>query len=233
VPFYFASDVHLRDDRPERARRFARWVDGLGAADTLWILGDLCDFWAATRQAGSSAGRCPGLRALAAFRDRGGVLNLVAGNHDLWLGPYYERWLGVPFVAEPVALNVYGRRLRLVHGHLLGARRRWKAAMESRAFFRLFSALPAFVARPLDRKLERTNERGRLASEERHLQVFRRYAREHSADSDLVVIGHVHRQVQELADDYRLIVLGGWHERVSYLRIDESGVSLRSERDPE
>ena len=43
---YFASDVHLRLDRPERGRRFARFVGGLEpGVDTLTIVGDLCDFW--------------------------------------------------------------------------------------------------------------------------------------------------------------------------------------------
>ena len=227
MPVYFASDVHLRSDRPARARRFAHWLAGLAESDSLWIVGDLCDFWAATRQTESQIRDCPGMRALAEFRARGGALHIIAGNHDLWLGPLYERLLGVAFVPEPVDVTVHGLRAHLVHGHLLGARRRWKAAMESQAFFRAFAALPAFAARPLDRLLENTNERGRLASEERHLAVFRRYARQR-ANAGLVVIGHVHRSVQELHEDYRLVVLGGWHDRTNYLRIDESGAVLRS-----
>jgi UDP-2,3-diacylglucosamine hydrolase len=233
VPAFFASDVHLRLDRPERARRFARWVGTLAGTDTLWIVGDLCDFWAAARHRDVRSAPCCGLRALAEFRARGGALHLVAGNHDLWLGPLYERVLGVAFEAEPVDLRVYGLRVRLVHGHLLGARRLWKAGMESQAFFHGFAMLPGVVARPLDRMLEHTNDRGRVASEERHLAVFRRYAREQARHADLVVVGHVHRAVCERTDEYRLVVLGGWHDRTNYLRIDDTGATPRSEPDPE
>lgn len=232
MPLYFASDVHLRLDRPERARRFARWVDRLSAEDSLWIVGDLCDFWCATRQAEAFRGACPGLRGLAAFRARGGRLSIIPGNHDFRLGVYYESALGATFLPEPVDLDAFGLRVRLVHGHLLGARRKWKAAMESRAFFQGFARLPTAVADPLDRLLEQTNDKGRLASEERHLGVFRRYAQGVQGKADLLVIGHVHRQVDEPADGLRLVVLGGWHDRANFLKIDESGATLHSESEP-
>jgi UDP-2,3-diacylglucosamine hydrolase len=114
-----------------------------------------------------------------------------------------------------------------VHGHLLGARRSWKAAMESHAFFRAFGLLPGPFARPLDRVLIWKNERGLLADEERHLAVYRTYAASCRAVADLVVIGHVHRAVDEAPSRPRLIVLGGWQHRSSYLRIDEGGATFR------
>lgn len=211
----------------------ARWADRLGAGDTIWAGGDLCDFWCATRQTEAQTEQCPGLRALIAFRARGGILNIIPGNHDLWLGPFYERFLGASFLLEPVDVEAHGLRIRLVHGHLLGARQRWKAVMESRAFFQAFARLPATVARPLDRLLEQTNDQGRLRSEERHLDVFRRYARGQEGNRDLVVIGHVHRQVDEMTGGARLLVLGGWHVRTNFLKIDESGATLHSESDPD
>lgn len=229
---YFTSDVHLRLDRPERDRRFARWVNGLEASDTLWIVGDLCDFWGATRQSEAETASGPGLRALEAFHSRGGDLSIIPGNHDLWLGPFYERVLGARFLAEPVDLEVHGLRLRLVHGHRLGARRLWKACMESRAFFAGFARAPSILADPLDHLLEQSNDRGRRASEERHLAVFRRYTQEQVEGADLVIIGHVHRQVDEPGSRPRLVVLGGWHDRANYLRIDASGAVLVSEPDP-
>ena len=231
MPVYFASDVHLRSDRPERALRFARWVGRLQAEDTVWIVGDLCDFWCATRQGRAQTEQCPGLIALASFRARGGSLNILPGNHDVWLGPFYERFLQACFVAEPVDIQVCGFTVRLVHGHLLGARRRWKAGMESRAFYHAFARLPRLVANPLDRLLEQANENGRLASEERHLRVFRRYASGLPTGEDMVIFGHVHRQVDELAGGCRLIVLGGWHDSTNYLKIDQTGALLRSEAD--
>ncbi len=229
---YFASDVHLRFDYPERGRRFGHWVSGLGGDETLWIAGDLCDFWYQARQRHVDPRSCPGLRALADFRSRGGTLNIIPGNHDRWLGPFYEDVLGASFLPEPVDIEAYGLRIRIVHGHMLGARPYWKECMEAQAFLRGFSLLPSPIAHVLDWLMNLSNQRSRLASEERHLKVYRRYARERAGWHDLMVFGHVHRTVDESQASPRVVVLGGWHDRASFLKIDESGAKLITEADP-
>jgi UDP-2,3-diacylglucosamine hydrolase len=229
VSFYLASDVHLRMDRPDRGRRFSSWVSGLSETDSVLIAGDLCDFWMAARSSESELMNCDALRALAEFRERGGSLRVMAGNHDRWLCPFYERALGATIVAEPFDATVHGIRLHLVHGHLLGARRKWKAAMESQQFFRAFGKLPSPLATRLDELLEKKNTRGLDEDERRHLAVFRRYASSRRGLADLVVIGHVHRAVDEpgqAASEPRMIVLGGWQHGSSYLRFDASGASF-------
>lgn len=173
--------------------------------------------------------KCHGLRALADFNARGGSLRVMAGNHDRWLCPFYERALGASIVAEPFDQVVHGIRLHLVHGHLLGARRRWKAAMESQPFFRAFGKLPSPLASRLDQLLESKNTRGLGNDERRHLAVFRQYASSKRGLADLVVIGHVHRPVNEHGadtSDPRMIVLGGWQHGSSYLQLDASGASF-------
>ncbi len=50
VADYILSDVHLRYDRPDRGERLARVVSEMGRIDRLVIVGDLCDFWLASRQ---------------------------------------------------------------------------------------------------------------------------------------------------------------------------------------
>ncbi len=233
VAHYFASDVHLRDDHPERDARFRIWLGELGPTDALWIVGDLCDFWMGSRDSARRLAEYPSLKALADFRHRGGSLAVMAGNHDVWLCPFYERVLGAEIVQEPADRVIHGCRVRMVHGHLLGARRLWKAGMESHAFFLAFGCLPGPVARPLDRALERKNERGLLDDEERHLRVYRDYAASCRDLADLVVMGHVHRAVDEAATaGPRMIVLGGWQNHSSYLKIDESGASFHLVPDP-
>ncbi len=229
---YLASDVHLRADHPERDRRFRAWLGRLTPADDLIIVGDLCDFWMGARSSESQLAAYPSLADLAEFRRRGGSLAIMAGNHDEWLCPFYERVLGARIISEPHDMTVHGLRIRLVHGHRLGARRMWKAAMESRAFFRAFGRIPGPVAGLLDRALARKNERGLLEDEERHLKVYRSYASSCRDVADLVVIGHVHRPVNESGSDPRLIVLGGWQHRSSYLAIDQRGAHFHIIPDP-
>ena len=93
MAFYLASDVHMRSDRPEPPP-----VRALGAGienDTsLLIAGDLCDFWMVAREDENDFMKCAGIAALRDFRTRGGSLEILPGNHDLWACPYYERVLG-------------------------------------------------------------------------------------------------------------------------------------------
>jgi UDP-2,3-diacylglucosamine hydrolase len=233
VAHYFASDVHLRGDRPDRDRRFRAWLARCTTADDLVIVGDLCDFWMGARFSEDRLAAYPSLADLAAFRRRGGSLAIMPGNHDEWLCRFYERVLGARIIAEPHDMTVHGLRVRLVHGHRLGARRLWKAAMESRAFFRAFGWIPAPIASGLDQVLAWKNERGLLDDEERHLKVYREYATTCRDVADLVVIGHVHRPVDESGSAPRMVVLGGWHRQSSYLTIDERGASFHVLREGE
>jgi UDP-2,3-diacylglucosamine hydrolase len=184
---------------------------------------------------GEGDGACPpacdGLRALAGFRGRGGAVSILVGNHDSWLGPYYEKALGLDLRVEPLDLLVHGIRVRLVHGHLLEPHRGWKKWMEGQSFLRLFRGLPGPAAVVLDRLLQWKNVRSRPSDERHYYAVFRRYADRCRGEADLVVVGHVHTPLDDHARDPRLVVLGGWHAQSSYLKIDDAGASLLIETD--
>lgn len=229
---YFTSDVHLRLDRPERGRRFARWVETLGKDDSLTIVGDLCDFWFAARQAQTGLKSCPGLKALADFRANGGQLTIMPGNHDGWLGPFYEDELGARFVPEPLEVEVYGLRLLIRHGHLLGGHPVWKRGMESRSFLTAFQNLPPQLASFFDHCLERRNKKKSEADVTRQLATYRRYAQSCVGQADVVLLGHVHRSFDDAKSSPRLIIPGGWFGQSSFVKVDSSGASLIVETPP-
>jgi UDP-2,3-diacylglucosamine hydrolase len=231
VAHYFASDVHLRFDQADRDRRFHAWLGRLTSADSLIVAGDLCDFWMGARYREVELLRSASLKALAEFRRQGGALGIMAGNHDAWLASFYKSALGAELIHEPHDVTIYGLRLRLVHGHLLGARRFWKSWLESRTFFEAFSMTPRPLANWLDQILTRRNEQTLDADEARHMRIFRNYAESCRDTADLVVIGHVHAPADLVELRPRLIVLGGWQHRTSYLKIDETGVSFHVEED--
>ena len=176
--------------------------------------------------------RCESLKTLADFGRRGGAIAIMPGNHDAWLCPFYANELGARILPDPHDLTIHGLRLHLVHGHLLGARRAWKGWMESHAFFNGFSRMPQPLARVLDSVLSWNNDRKLEADEDRHLRVFRAYAARFEGLADLVVMGHVHRTVDDAHARPRMIVLGGWQAaRSSFLKVDESGASFHVEHD--
>ncbi len=217
MPDYFLSDVHLRLDRPDRGDRLARLVDRLGPADRLTVVGDLCDFWFAARQLRGDPNRCSGLRSLARFRDRGGAVVALGGNHDAWLGPFYEQTFGARFVAESLDLDLGGLRAHVAHGHKVGALTSWKAVMESRAFLAGFRRLPGPIADALGSVLESSNRSRQDAFDRRGLEAFRAFAGTFAGRADLVILGHVHKPLDTGDSRPRLVVLGGWHAASSYL----------------
>ena len=214
---YFLSDVHLRLDHPERGERLAHLVDRLGPTDALTIVGDLCDFWFGARQMTADPMTCPGLRALAQFRARGGEITSLAGNHDAWLGPFYEQTFGARFGPASLERNLAGQRTLITHGHRFGARTNWKAGLESRAFLAAFRTLPAWAANRLGDQLNRTNSQNQDVFDRRGRAIYEAQVERLGNRYDRVILGHVHQPW----DSSKLVILGGWQEGSAYLVWDE------------
>jgi UDP-2,3-diacylglucosamine hydrolase len=225
VADYFLSDVHLRLDQPERGRRLARLVDRFGADETLTIVGDLCDFWFAARQRNVDPMTCEGLRSLASFRERGGAITILAGNHDIWLGPFYEQILGATFLPDDLDVEIQGLKLHIAHGHRLGAQTPWKAVLMSRAFFEAFRRVPTLLADALGAQLKRTNLKNQEAFDRKGLAIYRNYASKLVEPYDMVILGHVHSPLDTGPDRPRLVVLGGWFHHTSYLVLEHGSAA--------
>ncbi|MEI7924061.1 MAG: metallophosphoesterase [Planctomycetota bacterium] len=239
---YFTSDQHMTLRYPDRGERFARFIGLLNPGeDHLVIAGDLVDFWYAAREAGGL--QCvlePGLKALKEFVGKNGRVTLIAGNHDQHLGWYYEREFGLKFDPEPFERELDGCRIRVVHGHLLGGRSRWKGWMESRFFLRMFQQVPDFIANKLADQLKTYNSRNRKGDNLRHYMVFERYVKSlGDSDADFAILGHVHQTIftevemesipkfeNQAAARKSMVVLGHWFYQSSWLKIENGKASF-------
>lgn len=226
VPDFIAADIHIRLDQPARSLRFAAWVDKLARTDRLTIVGDLCDFWFVSREMHQDPMSSPGLNALARFRDRGGDLAILAGNHDAWIGEFYRQKLGARFVPDTLNLDLNGLRVHLAHGHRLGGVGWKKKLMESRAFLEAFRLTPDPIATLLEARLDRSNDLHRAHDDSRQACRFEAYARTLAGSHDLVVIGHLHTTIDRMFDGVRMIVPGSWHQKACFVRITEGQAEL-------
>lgn len=117
---YFASDQHFGAPTPESSRpredRFVAWLDHVKAdADTLFLVGDLFDFWFEYRTV-VPKGFIRVLGKLAELRDAGITIHFFVGNHDLWMHDYFEKELGIPVFHDNEEYEFAGKRFLVGHG---------------------------------------------------------------------------------------------------------------------
>lgn len=121
---YFASDFHL--GYPDRAtslvreRKLVAWLDSISDdADEIFLLGDVFDFWYEYTWV-VPRGFVRFLGKLAELSDAGVIINVVAGNHDLWYKDYLVTEVGARLLQQPVVREWNGKRFFMHHGHALG-----------------------------------------------------------------------------------------------------------------
>ena len=121
---YFCSDNHLgspnRNLSLEREKIFITWLDQIKAdAQAIFFLGDLFDFWFEYKKV-VPKGFTRLFGKLAELSDSGVDLFFFVGNHDCWIGNYFEDELGVNVFHKKVDLNIDNYNILIGHGDGLG-----------------------------------------------------------------------------------------------------------------
>jgi len=238
VTTLFISDLHLDGTRPDISAQFLEFLEREGRrAQALYILGDLFEAWIGDDDPDPDKRRV--IAGLRAVTDAGVKSFLIHGNRDFLIGKRFCRETGVQLLADGTVIDVYGRRVLLMHGDLL--------CIDDHAYQRLRrivrNPLVQFVMRRLTlRQRQRLAERMRAGSKE-HIasmdiaapeimdvnedEVRRTFAR---YGVDCIIHGHTHRPaIHEMQIDGHpavRIVLGDWYEQGSVLRWDSGGFQL-------
>jgi UDP-2,3-diacylglucosamine hydrolase len=236
VTTLFISDLHLDGARPDISAQFLEFLEREARrAQALYILGDLFEAWIGDDDPDPDKRRV--IAGLRSVTDAGVKTFLIHGNRDFLIGKRFCRETGIELLADGTVINLYGRRVLLMHGDLL--------CIDDHAYQRLRrivrNPLVQFVMRRLSlRQRQRLAERMREGSKE-HIasmdiaapqimdvnpdEVRRTFAR---YGVECIIHGHTHRPaVHELQIDGHealRIVLGDWYEQGSVLRWNERGL---------
>jgi UDP-2,3-diacylglucosamine hydrolase len=234
---FFVSDAHLGvDDAEQEAARTARLHDFLnslpGRAASLYIMGDLFDFWFEYATA-IPRRHFTTLAVLAKLREAGVDVAYMNGNHDFWLGTFFRDTLGLRTLDGPVTVEAQGRRLWLHHGDGLvggdlGYRvlRRVLRAPLSIALYRL---LHPDLGIPLARAVSRWSRHSRGIGELRPEPLWREIAEPaFRSGHDAAIIGHFHHAYARREPGREFFVLGDWIERFTYLELSGGKLELRT-----
>jgi UDP-2,3-diacylglucosamine hydrolase len=116
---FFISDLHLCDARPDINRVFFDFLRGPAReAESLYILGDLFEYWAGDDDLGDPFNRSVAA-ALTEFSRTGIPLKLMHGNRDFLLDGKFATTCGGSLLDDPHTLDLFGTRTVLMHGDTL------------------------------------------------------------------------------------------------------------------
>ena len=237
-PTLFISDLHLDGERPDITAQFLEFLEReVRQAHALYILGDLFEAWI-----GDDDPDPDKRRVIAVLRSltHGGVpVYFIHGNRDFLIGRRFAAETGVTLLPDPTLIQVYGKRVLLMHGDTL--------CIDDPAYQRLRRIVRNPVVQFILRRLT-LRQRLKLAARMRagskaHIESMDKTAPQimdvnqnevrrtfEQQRVDFIVHGHTHRpaihKVQLANRSVTRIVLGDWYEQGSVLRWNRSGFEL-------
>ena len=117
---YFSSDHHFgapnEKDSLVREKLFVQWLDEIkDDCGVLFLIGDLFDFWFEYKTV-VPKGFIRVLGKLAEIKDSGIPIYFFVGNHDLWMGDYFQKELNIPVYHDNQEFTFNGKTFLIGHG---------------------------------------------------------------------------------------------------------------------
>jgi len=238
---YFASDFHLGlaagTDPHEREQRAIAWLDRVSAdAESVWLLGDVFDFWWEYRKV-IPKGFTRFLGRLASLTDSGIGVHIFTGNHDMWMKGYLAEECGVTVHYEPYVTTIGGELFYMAHGEGLGSRRIGGRLLfglfRSRIARVLFSALHPRWGVAIGHAWSKSSRLAKhvslpfMGEEKEDLVRHTRSVAAGGCRAKYYIYGHRHLPLTYDEDGRRMIILGDWFScRESFAVYDGKELTL-------
>jgi len=236
--YYFISDVHLRlyDSELEQAKRrhlldFLREVEKESAE--LYIVGDLFDFWFEYKYV------IPRhffkiIRALQRTAEQGCRIHLVVGNHDYWVGDFFQNEIGVQIHRNPVDLQMGAQKWLVTHGDGIlkrdtGYRILKKVLRHPMSIF-LFRLLHPDLAFAIAAKISQRSRHATLRQpafiESERQEIIQFGQQKFSQGYDCVITGHFHLPTDYREGEHIFLNLGDWMRHYSFAYYNGNSLKL-------
>ncbi len=231
----FIADLHLCTEEPAIVAGFLRFLaEEARQADALYILGDLFEAWIGDddpvvlhRQIAA---------AINALVDSGVPCYFIHGNRDFLLGKRFARESGMILLPEEKILDLYGRRVLIMHGDTLctddAGYQAFRAKVHQPWLQRLFLALPLFIRQRIAARM-RANSKAANSTKSLEIMDVNPLAVVDALEKHHVqwlIHGHTHRPaVHECVANGQpafRVVLGAWHSEGSMVKVTPGDVEL-------
>lgn len=231
----FIADLHLCTEEPAITAGFLRFLAGEARqADALYILGDLFEAWIGDDNPNPLHREMAA--AIKAVVDSGVPCFFIHGNRDFLIGKRFARESGMTLLPQEKVLNLYGRRVLILHGDTLctddAGYQAFRAKVHQRWLQTLFLALPLCIRK---RVAARMRADSKAANSSKSLEIMD--VNKHAVIAEMekhhvqwLIHGHTHRpDVHPLTANgepaFR-VVLGAWHHEGSMVKVTPDDVEL-------
>ncbi|KEY49730.1 UDP-2,3-diacylglucosamine diphosphatase [Citrobacter amalonaticus] len=231
----FIADLHLCTEEPAITAGFLRFLAGEARqADALYILGDLFEAWIGDDDPNPLHREIAA--AIKAVVDSGVPCFFIHGNRDFLIGKRFACESGMTLLPQEKVLNLYGRRVLILHGDTLctddAGYQAFRAKVHQRWLQTLFLALPLCIRK---RVAARMRADSKAANRSKSLEIMD--VNPHAVIAEMekhhvqwLIHGHTHRpDVHPLTANgepaFR-VVLGAWHTEGSMVKVTPEDVEL-------
>ena len=231
----FVSDVHLggspEPDEGVKRERLSALIDRVGQErGSLYILGDLFDFWFEYRSVipRAAVGTIARLDALA----RGGSpVRFLGGNHDFWLADFLKRETAIDVLEDGIDIVAQGRTVRLFHGDGRGpgdhGYKALKRVIRNPVAIRLFRWVHPDLGIPFALWTSGTSRHHTMDRDVDVENIYRHVgAPALQGGADAVLIGHHHVAHHLQRAEGEMIFLGDWFRQFTCVRLEGGRLEL-------
>ncbi|MCI1898418.1 MAG: UDP-2,3-diacylglucosamine diphosphatase [Enterobacter sp.] len=231
----FIADLHLQTEEPAITAGFLRFLQGEArTADALYILGDLFEAWIGDDDPNPLHREMAA--AIKALVDSGVPCYFIHGNRDFLIGKRFARESGMTLLPEEKVLDLYGRRILILHGDTLctddTGYLAFRAKVHTPWIQTLYLALPLFIRNRIAAKMragsKAANSNKSMTIMDVNPKAVVDVMEKHRVQ--WLIHGHTHRPyVHTLTangEPAHRVVLGAWHSEGSMVKVTPEGVEL-------
>ncbi|MBN1969528.1 MAG: UDP-2,3-diacylglucosamine diphosphatase [Candidatus Delongbacteria bacterium] len=234
---FIVSDSHFYlDNKPDNSRRLKVFIDFLkenaGEMNQLFLLGDIFDFWFEWNHVIPKY-NFELLYFLKKMTSEMGIkITYITGNHDFYLGSFFEKNLGIDCVDHDFELLIGDKKHLLTHGdgkidNDKGYRilRKILRSKISNFLFKNFihPDMGVMIAKFTSGSSRKYNGRLKSSIDESYMDYCKSKIDE---GYDGVIIGHIHCPQKYTYNDSTIVNSGDWINYYSFVIIDSEEISL-------
>ena len=251
---YFLSDAHLgsraiSDQQAHQQTLIAMLQEMAKDATTIYLLGDVFDFWCEYFWADRSKEQYhPFLNTLKSLTAKGIQIHFFIGNHDIWTFGWLEQETGIQVHRKPESIDIAGKRLFLAHGDGLvpsdyvaklpkTIQKKIKQFIFVRKAFHspilqfFFRLLPPKWGNEFGYEWAKKSRLKELANpcpykgeDKEELVLFAKEQEQRDHHHDFYIFGHRHIELDlMLSRNSRILILGDCWQQFTYAQMDEQG----------